>query len=181
MLPSLARVPGLEAVEPAEQDLCCGSAGIYNVVQAEAARELGDRKAANVLATRACLCKRESGLPRPGLPGPPACEAAAAGPPPDRARRRLDQASAGREAAGDRPPLGQPANVEIVARLAPSVRGGGVRVPDGYEQVEDDRGDAEPNREKAQTLIIRDMELRLPEDDSAAHGMGVIPAQKRAP
>jgi len=52
-LPSLGRIPALEVVEPAEQDLCCGSAGIYNVVQPEAARELGDRKAANVLATGA--------------------------------------------------------------------------------------------------------------------------------
>ncbi|HEU5263624.1 MAG TPA: heterodisulfide reductase-related iron-sulfur binding cluster, partial [Gaiellaceae bacterium] len=50
---SLARIPGLDVVEPAEQDLCCGSAGIYNVVQPDAARELGDRKAANVLATGA--------------------------------------------------------------------------------------------------------------------------------
>ncbi len=50
---SLSRIPGLEVVEPAEQDLCCGSAGIYNVVQADAARALGDRKAANVLATGA--------------------------------------------------------------------------------------------------------------------------------
>ena len=50
---SLARVPGLELVEPAEQDLCCGSAGIYNVVQADAARELGERKARHVLATGA--------------------------------------------------------------------------------------------------------------------------------
>jgi len=50
---SLARIPGLEVVEPAEQDLCCGSAGIYNVVQAGAARELGDRKAVHVLATGA--------------------------------------------------------------------------------------------------------------------------------
>jgi glycolate oxidase iron-sulfur subunit len=50
---ALARIPGLDLVEPAEQDLCCGSAGIYNVVQAEAARELGDRKAANVLSTGA--------------------------------------------------------------------------------------------------------------------------------
>ena len=49
--PLLERIPGLEVVEPAEQDLCCGSAGIYNVTQPEAARELGDRKAANVLAT----------------------------------------------------------------------------------------------------------------------------------
>jgi glycolate oxidase iron-sulfur subunit len=53
MRPSLERVPDLEIVEPAEQDLCCGSAGIYNVVQADAARELGDRKAENVLATGA--------------------------------------------------------------------------------------------------------------------------------
>ena len=50
---SLARVPGLEAVEPAEQDLCCGSAGIYNLVEPEAARELGERKAQCVLATGA--------------------------------------------------------------------------------------------------------------------------------
>ena len=50
---SLLRVPGLELVEPAEQDICCGSAGIYNVVQADAARELGERKARHVLATGA--------------------------------------------------------------------------------------------------------------------------------
>ena len=53
MAPSLRRIPALDLVEPGEQDLCCGSAGIYNVVQANAARELGDRKAANVLATGA--------------------------------------------------------------------------------------------------------------------------------
>jgi glycolate oxidase iron-sulfur subunit len=46
----LRAIPGLELVEPAEQELCCGSAGIYNIVQPQAARELGDRKAANVLA-----------------------------------------------------------------------------------------------------------------------------------
>ena len=45
--------PGLEVVEPAEQDICCGSAGINNVTQPAAARELGDRKAAHVLATGA--------------------------------------------------------------------------------------------------------------------------------
>jgi glycolate oxidase iron-sulfur subunit len=50
---SLSRIPELEVVEPAEQDLCCGSAGIYNLVQPDAARELGNRKAANVLATGA--------------------------------------------------------------------------------------------------------------------------------
>jgi glycolate oxidase iron-sulfur subunit len=51
--PLLEGIPGLTVVEPAEQELCCGSAGIYNVVQPEAARELGDRKAGHVLATGA--------------------------------------------------------------------------------------------------------------------------------
>jgi glycolate oxidase iron-sulfur subunit len=50
---SLGRIPALEVVEPAEQDVCCGSAGIYNVLQPEAARDLGERKALHVLATSA--------------------------------------------------------------------------------------------------------------------------------
>ncbi len=63
----LAAIPGLVRLEPAEQELCCGSAGIYNLVQPEAATELGDRKAAAVLATGAdALREREPGLPRPG-------------------------------------------------------------------------------------------------------------------
>ena len=47
----LRSIPGVELLEPAEQEICCGSAGIYNLVQPDAARELGERKAANVLAT----------------------------------------------------------------------------------------------------------------------------------
>jgi glycolate oxidase iron-sulfur subunit len=47
----LRSIPELELVEPAEQELCCGSAGIYNLVQPEAATELGERKARNVAAT----------------------------------------------------------------------------------------------------------------------------------
>jgi glycolate oxidase iron-sulfur subunit len=47
----LRSIPELELVEPVEQELCCGSAGIYNLVQPDAARELGDRKGRNVLAT----------------------------------------------------------------------------------------------------------------------------------
>jgi glycolate oxidase iron-sulfur subunit len=79
MRPALDRIPGLEVVEPAEQDLCCGSAGIYNVVQAEAARELGDRKAAHVLATGAqiyasanpgCLVQVSQALRRASQPLP---------------------------------------------------------------------------------------------------------------
>jgi glycolate oxidase iron-sulfur subunit len=52
-LDMLDRIPGLDVTQPAEQDLCCGSAGIYNVTQPDAARELGDRKGANVLETGA--------------------------------------------------------------------------------------------------------------------------------
>jgi glycolate dehydrogenase iron-sulfur subunit len=49
----LRSIPGLELAEPAEQAICCGSAGIYNLTQPAAASELGERKAANVLATGA--------------------------------------------------------------------------------------------------------------------------------
>lgn len=35
------------------KQICCGSAGIYNLLNPEAGRELGDRKAANVAATGA--------------------------------------------------------------------------------------------------------------------------------
>ena len=48
----LSTIPELRTIEPAEQELCCGSAGIYNITQPDAARELGERKAANVLACR---------------------------------------------------------------------------------------------------------------------------------
>ncbi len=48
-------IPGLELREIADPAICCGSAGIYNVLFPEPARELGDRKAANVLATGAEL------------------------------------------------------------------------------------------------------------------------------
>src|SRR5204862_111090 len=47
---ALTAIPELELVEPAEQAICCGSAGTYNLVPPEAARELGDRQAGHVLA-----------------------------------------------------------------------------------------------------------------------------------
>jgi len=49
----LNTIPGLELKEPAEWELCCGSAGIYNLVEPEAAAKLGARKAANLEATGA--------------------------------------------------------------------------------------------------------------------------------
>lgn len=49
----LRGIPGLTLVEPKEWEMCCGSAGIYNLTQPEAAGKLGARKAANLAATGA--------------------------------------------------------------------------------------------------------------------------------
>jgi len=49
----LGGIPGVELREPAEAELCCGSAGTYNLLHPEPARELGERKAAAVRATGA--------------------------------------------------------------------------------------------------------------------------------
>jgi glycolate oxidase iron-sulfur subunit len=49
----LADIPELELIEPAEWEICCGSAGIYNLMQPEAGRALGRRKAQNLLKTDA--------------------------------------------------------------------------------------------------------------------------------
>jgi glycolate oxidase iron-sulfur subunit len=49
----LRAIPGLELVEIPAGEECCGSAGIYNLVQPEAADEIGRRKADAVLATGA--------------------------------------------------------------------------------------------------------------------------------
>jgi glycolate dehydrogenase iron-sulfur subunit len=51
----LAGIPKLGLAEIREADICCGSAGLYNVLYPEPGRELGDRKAAGVLATGARL------------------------------------------------------------------------------------------------------------------------------
>jgi len=47
----LESIPGLELLSPAEWELCCGSAGVYNLLEPEAAAELGRRKAANLMDT----------------------------------------------------------------------------------------------------------------------------------
>jgi glycolate oxidase iron-sulfur subunit len=50
----LRAIPELELLEVSdERDVCCGSAGIYNLVQPEAAAELGVRKARHLLDTGA--------------------------------------------------------------------------------------------------------------------------------
>lgn len=49
----LQGIPGLQLLEPKEWEICCGSAGVYNLLQPEAAEELGKRKVDNLLATGA--------------------------------------------------------------------------------------------------------------------------------
>jgi glycolate oxidase iron-sulfur subunit len=49
----LGSVPGLEILEVPAGEICCGSAGVYNLLEPEPAAELGDRKAVNVLSTGA--------------------------------------------------------------------------------------------------------------------------------
>jgi glycolate oxidase iron-sulfur subunit len=75
----LDAIPDLERVEPSEQEICCGSAGIYNIVQPAAAATLGDRKAQNVLAAEpdayasgnpGCLVQVSAALRRAGRPTP---------------------------------------------------------------------------------------------------------------
>src|SRR5262249_17841438 len=46
----LRRIPELELLEIPDAAICCGSAGIYSLVQPEAAAELGDRKAEHLAA-----------------------------------------------------------------------------------------------------------------------------------
>lgn len=75
----LANIPSLELTEIPESAICCGSAGIYNLVQPDAANALGDRKAqlitplhAEVVATGnpGCLLQLQSSLTRQGHPIP---------------------------------------------------------------------------------------------------------------
>lgn len=49
----LTRVPNLELVELPESDVCCGSAGSYNLTQPAMARRLRERKVDHILATGA--------------------------------------------------------------------------------------------------------------------------------
>jgi glycolate oxidase iron-sulfur subunit len=49
----LAGIPDLTVLQPAEWEICCGSAGLYNMLEPEPAAELGRRKVANLTATGA--------------------------------------------------------------------------------------------------------------------------------
>lgn len=71
----LSGIPGLELAEIPEAAICCGSAGIFNLVQPDAANALGDRKAgliaplkADVVATGnpGCILQMQAALARSG-------------------------------------------------------------------------------------------------------------------
>jgi glycolate oxidase iron-sulfur subunit len=75
----LATIPGLEIREIPEAAICCGSAGVYNLVEPEPAQQLADRKVHHVLSTGAevlatsnpgCLLQIMHGLQRAGHPMP---------------------------------------------------------------------------------------------------------------
>lgn len=72
----LLKAAGFELREIAEGHLCCGSAGVYNILQQELANRLRERKIANVDATGAdvvatsnvgCIMQLENGRQRPVL------------------------------------------------------------------------------------------------------------------
>ncbi|WP_353932622.1 (Fe-S)-binding protein [Okeanomitos corallinicola TIOX110] len=51
----LKQIPGVILKEPLDAALCCGSAGVYNMLQPEVAEELGKQKAQNLINTGAAL------------------------------------------------------------------------------------------------------------------------------
>ena len=51
----LRQIPGVQLREPLDAALCCGSAGVYNMLQPEVAEELGQQKVQNLLNTGAKL------------------------------------------------------------------------------------------------------------------------------
>ena len=72
----LKQIPGLELVEMPEADLCCGSAGIYNLVQPEMSQNLLERKMRNVKRNKVdylvagnpgCLLQIQKGIKQEGL------------------------------------------------------------------------------------------------------------------
>lgn len=71
-------IPNVELIEMNEADFCCGSAGIYNIVNYDASMAILDRKMQNVEETKGttiittnpgCLLQMKVGIERKGLTG----------------------------------------------------------------------------------------------------------------
>jgi glycolate oxidase iron-sulfur subunit len=72
----IKQIPGIELVELPESDLCCGSAGIYNLIQPEMSEGLLERKISNLKETGVdyivagnpgCLLQIQKGIKQKGL------------------------------------------------------------------------------------------------------------------
>lgn len=72
----MSKIPGLELVEMPESDVCCGSAGIYNLVQPEMSLDLLQRKTENLSTVHVdyitagnpgCLLQIKKGIDKRGL------------------------------------------------------------------------------------------------------------------
>ena len=72
---ALRTIPGIELLDIPEAEICCGSAGIYNLVEPQPATELGDRKGRNILSVQpdviatanpGCLLQVRAALERAG-------------------------------------------------------------------------------------------------------------------
>ena len=68
----LRAIPGLKVIEIAEREICCGSAGIYNITHPELSADLQQRKCANIVASGCdavvtgnpgCFVQIQAGLP----------------------------------------------------------------------------------------------------------------------
>ncbi len=75
----LKAIPGVELVEMEQSTMCCGSAGIYSMVQPELSGQILDRKLDNIIATGSeqvvtanpgCMSQIERGLRQRGLAHP---------------------------------------------------------------------------------------------------------------
>ncbi|MDW8122143.1 MAG: (Fe-S)-binding protein [Armatimonadota bacterium] len=73
----LQKIPGIQYVELDESDWCCGSAGVYNILQQEIADQILARKMTNIARTGAqvvvtanpgCLVQLYYGLQKFGIP-----------------------------------------------------------------------------------------------------------------
>jgi glycolate oxidase iron-sulfur subunit len=73
----LTAIPGVDLVALDEADVCCGSAGVYNLLQPQAADELGERKAQRIrqagpdalaAGNPGCLTQIQASLSRSGEP-----------------------------------------------------------------------------------------------------------------
>ena len=73
----LASIPDLEVREIGDSEICCGSAGVYNLLEPDVAETLRDRKVAHVARTGCdvlvssnpgCLLQIQSGMEATGRP-----------------------------------------------------------------------------------------------------------------